>query len=297
MNTITERLKNSDTLLCDGAIGTMLFERGLKAGECPETINLKNPDLLSEIAAMYLEAGSDIIATNTFGGSPLKLAQYELDGQTEQVNRVGVRAVRDAVGDKVHLAGVVGPCGKLLKPYGDTDATEVSDGFKRQIEAMLEEGIDIILIETMTDLSEALIALETAKRLTSSIPVSVSMTFDITPRGPYTIMGNDVKQVCQSLKEAGANLIGSNCGKGIESMIKIATEYVRFTNLPTIFQSNAGIPDMRGDKAVFPETPEFMAEKSLKLLNLGVRIVGGCCGTTPEHISALRATVDSYKSN
>ena len=160
---------------------------------------------------------------------------------------------------------------------------------------MLEEGIDIILIETMTDLSEAIIALKTAKSLSPSTPVSVSLTFDLTPRGPYTIMGNNVKQACLSLKEAGADIVGSNCGNGIENMIKIAAEFTRHTNLPTIFQSNAGLPEMYGDKAVYSEIPEFMAYKCRQLLRLGVRIIGGCCGTTPEHISAMRATVNSHE--
>ena len=297
MADFVDLLDGGDILLSDGAIGTMLFERGLKSGECPETVNLREPEMLSEIASLYLQAGCDIIATNTFGGSPLKLAQYDLDGHTEQINRIGISAVRDAIGNKACLAGVVGPCGALLEPYGDTAADRVSDGFKRQIGAMLEEGIDVIFIETMTDLSEALIALRAAKSLAPDTPISVSMTFQLTPRGPYTIMGNAVEQVCVSLKDEGADMLGSNCGNGIESMVKLAAEFGRHTDLPTIFQSNAGIPEMRGDKAVYPETPEFMAEHSLELLRLGVRVIGGCCGTTPEHISALRATVDSYKSN
>lgn len=291
MPDLLEKLRDGGVLIADGAMGTMLIERGLKSGDCPEKLNLEHPELLTEIASLYLKAGSDIISTNTFGGSPLKLADYGLDDQTEAINRAGIRAARDGIDNHAYLAASVGPCGKLLKPYGDVDPGAVAESFSRQIGAVLEEGVDVIFVETMTDLSEAVIAVETARNLSSSIPLAATMTFDITPRGIFTIMGNTVQQACEKLKNAGADIVGSNCGNGIEKMVMIATEFKKHSDLPLLIQSNAGLPEVIGERLVYSETPEFMAERSRELIELGVRIIGGCCGTTPQHIAALRQMI------
>ncbi len=293
MQSILERLKSPGVLVADGAMGTQLLRRGLEMGQCPEKMNLEQPEVLTEIARMYLDAGAEIIQTNTFGGSPLKLAQYDLDRRTEEINVAAVRAVREAVGDDAWLSASCGPCGRLLKPYGDAEPSEVAEGFQRQMRALVAQGVDMVCIETMTDLTEARLAVEAARAVVGDVPVAATMTFDPTPRGFFTMMGVSVKQAVGGLSEAGADILGSNCGNGVENMVEIAAEFAEHTDLPLLIQSNAGLPELKDGRAVYSETPEFMAEQSLKLVDCGVRIIGGCCGTTPEHITALRRCLDA----
>jgi 5-methyltetrahydrofolate--homocysteine methyltransferase len=294
MQRLLDRLTKGEVLLADGAMGTMLFDRGVKPGDCPERINLKHPGTLEEIAKLYLEAGADIIQTNTFGASPLKLSQYSLDERTEEINVNGVHAVRHVVGDRAYVSASCGPCGKLLKPYGEVSPREVAESFRRQMRALIREGVDMICVETMTDLEEARLAVEAAKSISHSTPVSATMTFDLTPNGFFTIMGVGLEQAAKGLQAAGADIVGSNCGDGIEKMIKIAAEFRKHTLLPLIIQSNAGLPETKEGQISYPETPEFMARRSRELLESGVNIIGGCCGTTPEHIAALRGVVDEF---
>jgi len=289
------RISNGEILVADGAMGTMLFQRGLKHGECPESLNLSRPKVLQEIASLYFEAGADIIQTNTFGGSPLKLAQYDLEKQAEEINACAVKAVRMAVTDRAYVSASVGPCGKILKPYGDTEPEAVYESFSRQIKALIDAGADIICVETMTDLAEATLAIKAVRDISPTMPCMTTMTFDPTPRGFFTIMGVTIEKAAAGLAEAGANIIGSNCGNGIENMIEIAREYRRHSNLPLIIQSNAGLPHMRDGQLEYLETPEFMAEKSLELVKAGVSIIGGCCGTTPRHIRAIRTALDQHQ--
>jgi len=293
MEKLLERLKNGEILVADGAMGTMLMERGLKPGEPPESFNLTHLDVIKEIAELYLDAGADIIQTNTFGASPLKLSFYSLEDTTEEINRNAVFAAKEVVGDDAYISASCGPCGKLLKPYGDIELEDVYDSFERQINALISAGIDIICIETMTDLSEATLAIKAAKTVSQLTPVMATMTFDPTPRGFYTVMGVNIEDAAKGLEEAGADIIGSNCGNGIENMVRIAKEFNEYSSLPLIIQSNAGIPEMRGNKPMYPESPEFMAEKAKELISSGVSIIGGCCGTTPEHIRAIRKMVDA----
>ena len=294
MNTIFKRIKNREILVADGAMGTMLFARGLKPGEPPESVNLKNPEILEEIAQAYLDAGADIIQTNTFGASPLKLADYGLQDKTEEINRIAVEKVRKVVREKAYVSGSVGPSGKLLKPFGDTEPDDIYLSFKRQMKALINADVDLICIETMTDLNEASLAIKAAKSISPEIPIMATMTFDETPRGFYTIMGVSIEDAVVGLQKAGADIIGSNCGNGIENMIKIAREFKKLTILPTIIQSNAGIPEMKEGKLFYSETSEFFAEKTKELIDAGVSIIGGCCGTTPEYIRAIRKVVDNY---
>ncbi len=296
MRGILQRIRGGEVLLADGAMGTMLIEKGLKIGDCPERLNLDKTELLSRIAQQYFDAGADIIQTNTFGGSPLKLTQYSLEGKTEEVNVAAVKAVRKVVGNNAYVYGSCGPSGRMLKPYGDTEHREVLDSFKRQMAALISEGADLIFIETMTDLKEAQLAIEAAKSIDSAIPVSATMTFDAIPRGFFTIMGVDVQHAVEGLIEAGADMIGSNCGNGIENMVKIAAEFRKHTSMPMVIQSNAGLPEMIDGKIKYSESPEFMAERCKQLIDIGVNIIGGCCGTTPEHISAFREVINKHNS-
>jgi len=293
MKSILERIKNGEILVGDGAMGTMLFQRGLKPGDCPEAMNLTHPEVLEEIALLYVEAGAHIVQTNTFGGSPMKLSQYSLQDKTEEIIKKAVEAVRKVVGDKAYVSGSCGPSAKILKPYGDAEPEELYNGFLRQMQAFIEAGVDVICIETMTDLHEATLAIKAAKSASTQTPVMATMTFDETPRGFYTIMGTTIEKAAKGLKEAGADIIGSNCGNGIENMIKIAREFKKVTDLPILIQSNAGQPQIKGDEIFYDETPSFFAEKSKELIEIGVSIIGGCCGTTPEHIRAIRKVVDT----
>jgi 5-methyltetrahydrofolate--homocysteine methyltransferase len=295
MKGLLERIKSGEVLVGDGAMGTMLMARGLKPGDPPESLNLTHPEIVAEIARLYLDAGADIIQTNTFGGSPLKLSFYSLKNKTEEINRNGVRAARKAVGAHAYISGSCGPTGKLLKPYGDVDADEMYQAFRRQIQTLIAEGIDMLCIETMTDIQEITLAIKAARDSAQHIPIAATMTFDPTPRGFYTIMGVGIPDAAKDLENAGADIIGSNCGNGIENMVKIAQEFKNCTNLPLIIQSNAGLPKTRRGITMYPETPEFMAQGVKKLLSLGVSIIGGCCGTTPEHIRAFRATIDTFQ--
>ncbi len=282
-----DRLGKGKPLVSDGAIGTMLMERGLKAGLPPEAFNLEKPEMLGEVARLYLDAGAEMVHTNTFGGSSLKLTAHRLGDKVEEINRSGVDGVRAAVGDRAIVSASVGPTGRVLKPYGDVDPQEVLESFQQQVEILIDAGVDAITIETMTDLAEAKLAVQAARLVSSSIPVLTTMTFDLTPRGFFTVFGVNIESAAKGLEDVGANVVGSNCGNGIETMVEIARELKKHSNLPVIIQSNAGLPELKDGTVFYPESPEFMAEKSKELVDLGVEIIGGCCGTTPEHIRAL----------
>jgi len=289
-----ERLKSGKPLLADGAIGSIIIAKGLSAGACPELFNLEQPDAVKEIAEAYIEAGADMIQTNTFGASPLKLRHYCLDDKTDELNRTAVRIAKEArAGKGVYIYGSCGPSGRLLKPYGDTEPEAMFESFKRQVSALIEEGVDLLCFETMTDLSEVKIAIQAARSISKDIPIAATMTFDKTPRGYFTIMGVTVEKAAAGLIEAGADVIGSNCGNGIEKMVEIAAEFKKYSDKPIIIQSNAGLPVLKDGEITYSETPEFMKEKAAELLDIGVSIIGGCCGTSPEHIRAFRSLIDA----
>jgi len=296
MEQFLTRIHRGEILIADGAMGSLLMARAkdLIKGKCPELVNLSRPDILEEVAALYLDAGADIIQTNTFGGSPLKLEDYSLQDNMEEINRTAVNAVRKIVderGRNAYVSASCGPSGKMLRPYGPIAPDTMYDNFFRQLRVIIDAGADIICIETMTDIQEAVLAVKAAKTISPSIPVMATMTFDLKPRGFFTMMGVSISKAAAELETAGADIIGSNCGNGIENMIKIAHEFKNYSKLPLIIQANAGLPEIIDGKAIYPETPGFMAEKSKELVAAGVSIIGGCCGTTPRHIGAIRSVV------
>jgi 5-methyltetrahydrofolate--homocysteine methyltransferase len=276
-------------------MGTLLFAAGLKPGGCPESLNLDRPELLEQIAREYLDAGAEIIQTNTFGASPLKLTAYGLADQTEEINHSAVQAVRQVVGDKAYVCACCGPSGKLLKPYGDTEPGVVAQSFERQLHALAAAGIDAVNFETMIDLSETEIAVKAAKSVAPGMAVVATMTFQPTRRGLFTIMGNTVAEAARRLSAAGADIVGSNCGNGIEQMVEVAREFRKAGTTPISIRPNAGLPQLVAGKPAYSETPEFMAARIPDLVRAGVSIIGGCCGTTPEHIRAFRAALDSVR--
>jgi 5-methyltetrahydrofolate--homocysteine methyltransferase len=289
------RLASGAVLLVDGATGTMLQERGLEPGTAPESFTLSHPEVLEEVARLYVVAGADMVETNTFGASPMRLEPYGLAHRAEELNREAVVAVRRAVAGKAYVAGSVGPSGRMLTPHGDTEPPDVYENFKAQMQWLADAGVDCVCVETMLDLTEATSAVRAAKEVSPETPVTATMTFDETPRGFFTVMGVSVEAAAAGLADAGADAIGSNCGNGIEVMVRIAEEFRRVSDLPIIIQPNAGLPEFEDGKAVYSETPEFTADRARRLIAAGVSIIGGCCGTTPDHTRAVREVVNEYQ--
>ena len=201
MISLMDRITKGEILVSDGAMGSLLMAKGLESGACPESFNLSNIEILEEIATLYLEAGAEIIQTNTFGGSPLKLSNYSLEEKTEEINSRAVLAVKKNVKGRAYVSASCGPCGKILKPYGDTEPEDIYNSFHRQLKALIESGADIICVETMTDVKESVLAIQAARSISSSIPIIATMTFDKTPRGFYTVMGIDIRYAAEELEK------------------------------------------------------------------------------------------------
>jgi 5-methyltetrahydrofolate--homocysteine methyltransferase len=292
MEALTTRVGRGEVVLADGAMGSMLMARGLARGAAPESFNLSQPQVLEEIARLYLEAGAEIVQTNTFGASPLKLAGYALADKAAAINHAAVDAVRRAVGERAYVSASCGPSGRILKPFGDTEEEELYESFRTQMQAVIGAGADIVCVETMSDINEARLAIQAARSVSAAIPVMATMTFEAMPRGFFTIMGVSIAAACRELEKAGADLIGSNCGNGSLQMAAIAGEFKRSSKLPLVIQANAGVPELRQGQVHYPETPEYMAETSRELLAAGVAVLGGCCGTTPDHTRAMRRVLD-----
>jgi 5-methyltetrahydrofolate--homocysteine methyltransferase len=288
---ILDKLEKKQILLSDGAWGTFLQATGLKPGECPEFWNVSRREDVIKIAESYIEAGSDIIETNSFGGSIFKLSQYGLADRVYDLNKAASEISREAAGKDRHVAGSVGPTGKMLI-MGDVTEEELYNAFKEQSIALEAGGADIIIIETMSALDEAALAVRAARENTRCV-IIVTMTFDGDPlSGYHTMMGVSPAEMVVAMKEAGADIVGSNCGNGIENMIGIVKE-IRNTdrNIPVMIQANAGVPEFIDGKTVFRESPELMASFVPALIEAGANIIGGCCGTTPKHIKEIRKVI------
>jgi 5-methyltetrahydrofolate--homocysteine methyltransferase len=291
MRAFIERVRAGGPIIGDGALGTMLMARGLRPGVAPETLNLERPEILQAVAREYVEAGAEIVSTNTFGASPLRLAQHGLEAATEAINRAAVDAVQRAADGHAYVAGDIGPSGRVLKPYGDCEPDEVRASYERQARVLADAGVDLFYVETMTDITEATLAIRAARAVAGHVPIVATMTFDRTPRGFFTVMGVSIAQAARDLPAAGADVVGSNCGNGIDAMVEIAREFRARTTAPLAIQSNAGLPERRGSELVYGESPEYTAARAMTLAELGVAVIGGCCGTTPAHIRAIRDAV------
>jgi len=288
---ILDELKQGKVLLSDGAWGTLLQVKGMRPDECPELWNISRKRDVLEIAESYLHAGSDIIETNSFGGNRIKLSQYGLGDRVTELNRVAASISREVAGNSKHVAGCVGPTGKILI-MGDVTESELYDNYCEQSIALEQGGADIIIIETMSALDEASLAVKAAKENTKCT-VIITMTFSRDTKGEYyTMMGVSPVEMVNAMKEAGANIVGSNCGNGIEEMIDIV-KTIRFVdkNIPVIIQANAGAPQLIEGITVYRESPELMASFVPDLLKAGANIIGGCCGTTPAHIREMASAL------
>ena len=284
--TLPERIAAGETLISDGATGTWLQSHGLEPGGCPEELNATQPELVRQMAREYYEAGSDMVLTNSFGGSKFMLEKYGHGDRVRELNRLAAEHARSQAPAGCFVVGSVGPTGEFLEPLGVVSEPEMLDAFVEQIAALEEGGADAVVIETMFAIEESKLAVRAARENTG-LTVMATMTFSKGPRGFFTMMGVPPEQAASELAEAGADMVGTNCGNGIEAMIEIARQMRSATDTPMLVHSNAGIPDIRKGQIVYPETPEFMAPRFEEMVSAGVNILGGCCGTTPRHVRAI----------
>jgi 5-methyltetrahydrofolate--homocysteine methyltransferase len=275
------------TVLLDGGFGSMLIAAGLEPGRAPDWWTLERPDAVAAVHRGYVEAGSDVIHANTFGATPAKLAGVGLAGRCREVNAAAVVLARSACGAGTLVAGDVGPTGLLLPPIGTATVAEMRVSFREQTAALAEAGVDLLSIETMFDLREALAALEAAKE--TGLPVMASMTFEARPRGFFTIMGNRLEPSLAELEGAGADAVGCNCSVAPEAMIDMVRVARGAVTVPVAAQPNAGQPQAIAEGVVYEASPEAFARAIAAMVRAGARLVGGCCGTTPEFIRAARA--------
>ena len=284
--TLLERLQRGDRLISDGATGTFLQQHGLEPGGCPEEFNSSHPEVVRQMAREYFDAGSDMVLTNSFGGSVYMQRKYGYGERVREFNRLAAEHARSQAPAEGLVVGSVGPTGEFLEPLGPVSESEMYDAFAEQVTALAEGGADAVVVETMTAIEEAALAIRAARENTS-LTVMATMVFDRGPRGYFTMMGVTPERAAVELHQAGAQVVGTNCGNGIDNMVEIAQRMREATDSYLLVHSNAGIPSMRGGRIVYPESPDFMAERFQSLSDLGVNILGGCCGTGPEHIRAL----------
>ena len=286
-------LAEGGPILADGAMGTMLFASGLQFGDPPEAWNVSHPEVVRRIHRGYLDAGSRIVMTNTFGGNRLRLRLHGLDKRVAELNRTAailLRAEVDAAGGRALVAGDIGPTGEIMAPLGTLDADEATDVFAEQAAALIAGGVDLIWVETMSHLSEIEAAIRGARRASPTIAVIATMTFDT--RG-YTMMGVSPEQAARALLAAGANAIGGNCGNGpdelfpvIEKMHAVAPDAV------LVAKSNAGMPELVDLRAVYRADPPTMAAAGVGFQAAGARIIGACCGSSPAHLAAMAEALE-----
>lgn len=278
------------TIIFDGAMGTMLMEAGQASSKSPLRLNVEQPALVTDIHRRYYAAGADVVITNTFGGNPLKLAADGLEKQMQQLNRQGVMLARRACPDGKFVAGDIGPCGKMLAPLGDITAEAMEHNFFLQAEILIDSGVDLIIVETMYSLEEAVLAVKGVKRA-GDIPLLASMTFTQTKNGFFTMMGESVTQCSTALEKAGADMLGANCTLNSRDFIELTKALRAATRKPILIQPNAGKPVTRQGATYYAQSASDFAADALKIKAAGADMLGGCCGTTPEFIQALKAGI------
>ena len=286
------RMDAGEMLLGDGAWGTQLQRAGLAFGDCPEEWNASHPDIVRQVARDYLDAGADFCLTNTFGANRYRLTRHGYADRLREFNLAGVRLSREAAQPfNAVVAASVGPTGEFVQPEGMLSESEMRGAYREQMFVLKEAGADAVFVETMYVIDEAALAVEAAKEL--GLYCFASVTFDSTPLGFKTMLGSTIREAVEALDGAGADVIGSNCGNGIAEMAAIARQMRPLTRKPLMIKSNAGMPELVNGTAVYNETPDTMANWLGELKSAGVSIVGGCCGTTPEHIRRFRAELDA----
>jgi len=272
-------------LLADGGWGTEFFKRGLMQGSPPDEWNITHPDIVRDITREYLEAGADIILTNTFGATRFRLEPHGLSARVVEINAAAAALARAVAGNAAVIAGDIGPSARFIA-LGEVTAEELSDVFAEQAAALGSAGVDWIVVESMTDVEEMAIAVRAAVE-TTKLPVVASMTYNRTPKGYRTMMGNPPEICVKRAEDAGASLIGANCGSGIEDYVPLAPVLRGLTALPLWVKANAGIPHIVNGKVAYPLTAEQYASYVPSLVDEGVDVIGGCCGTDPGFIAAV----------
>jgi homocysteine S-methyltransferase len=279
-------------LLCDGAMGTVLYARGVALDTCFDVLNLNNPRLVQAVHADYIAAGADCIETNTFGANRFKLAVHGLESEVREVNRRGVRLARDvreSAGRDVWVLGSIGPLGKYLEPLGTVTTDEAREAFREQAEALLEGGVDAFVVETFSDLAEIALAIEAIRSVTD-LPIVAQMAFTDEA---VTFMGRAPAEVARDLRALGVQAIGANCSVGSSTLYDVLERMApEAGGLPLAIQPNAGLPSRIGERLIYLSSPGYMAEYAGRMVEAGARLLGGCCGTTPQHTAAMRETLD-----
>jgi homocysteine S-methyltransferase len=285
MNTKLERLLDPHVItVFDGAMGTMLYSKGVFINQCYDELNLRAPEMVREIHKQYVDAGADVIETNSFGANRVKLTQHGLQDQTRELTRAAAQIARQAAGDRALVAGAVGPLGVRLEPYGPTSKDEACAVFREQMEGLLEGGVDCFVLETFSDLEEIEQAIRAARSVAPSVPVIAQMTISADGRTPYGASPEDVVRV---LDAWGADVIGLNCSVGPQLILDCIEKMAPQTRRKLSAQPNAGMPRDVGGRSMYMASPEYMATYARHLVQAGAKIVGGCCGTTPDHIHAM----------
>ncbi len=293
MGKFHDLLERGGPLMADGAMGTMLFQAGLQFGDPPEAWNVIHPDVVRGIQRQYIEAGSNIVLTNTFGGSRFRLAMHNLQDRVAELNKTAVVLLRAEVvasgRDDVLVAGDIGPSGEILQPLGTLSYADAVAGFEEQARALVEAGVDLIWIETMSSLEEVQAAFTGARRASATIPIITTLSFDTHGR---TMMGVTPEQALKAMTDLGAAGIGANCGNGTDELYATVQHMVAAgPRVPIVAKSNAGMPKLVNGKAQYDATPEEMAEYALQVRAAGATIIGACCGSSPAHIAAMAAAL------
>lgn len=286
-----EFLEDARVHVFDGAMGTLLYSRGVFVNVCYDALNVERPDVVRAIHAEYARSGAEILETNTFGANPVKLSSYALDERTEEINAAAVRLAREAATEGVRVVGAVGPLGVRIEPWGPTSVEEAENYFGRQVDGLLEGGVDGFVLETFSDLHEIECALRAVKAR-SDLPAIAQMTVGADGTTTY---GTDPGAAARALEAAGADAVGLNCSVGPSVLLDALEVMAEATSLPLSAQPNAGLPRTVRDRKIYMASPEYMAQYALRMIDVGVRFVGGCCGTTPDHIRALAQAVASVQ--
>lgn len=288
MKSLLNRIKAGEILISDGAMGTFLHAKGLQGGECPESWCVSHPKEVKSIAEAYVAAGSDLVETNSFGATSFKLKSYGFADKVSDFNFAAAKLAKEAIGNKGYVAASVGPTGHIvLEEGGDTTAEALYEAFKEQVVALAAGGADAICVETMSSVVEAEQAIKAAKENTN-LPVICTFSFEPGIKGFRTMMGVKPERAAKAAAAAGADVVGANCGNGISNMIEITRQMrAAVPNVPILIHANAGPPVVENGNTVFKESPQHMASCVTELVQAGANIVGGCCGSTPEHIAAI----------
>ena len=283
-------LINERIVVLDGAMGSTLIAAGLKGGIPPESWNIERSELIKKVHSDYFAAGADVVLTNTFGGTRIKLEALKHGDKVEEYNTAAVEIARDVCPKGGYVAGDIGPTGKFLPPVGKITIDDFYENFLEQAKILADSNVDLFFIETMSDINEAVSAVKAVKKV-SNAPIIASITYQKTKRGYFTIMGNTIEDCTMALVFAGADVIGANCTIGSDDMIDIIPLLKKATKLPICAKPNAGIPELRAGETFYPTTPKQFTQDILQMIEKEANVVGGCCGTSPEFIKMIAEAV------